>query len=112
MASASSARRSAFTPDTVCHVDGNGVDNGVRVRLFAALREAAGEAECRLEPATVADLLERLCARYGEIFAARLAIATVLVDGRAVRQGADLEVPGGAELALLPPVSGGADGAP
>lgn len=93
-------------------MDGEGVDEGVRVRLFAAVREAAGEAECRLEPATVARLLERLCARYGETFAARVAMATVLVDGRAVRPDADLEVPDGAELALLPPVSGGADGAP
>lgn len=90
-------------------MDGDGVGAGVRVRLFAALRDAAGEAECRLEPASVALLLERLRARYGETFAARLAIATILVDGQVVRPGAALEVPDGAELALLPPVSGGAD---
>jgi molybdopterin converting factor small subunit len=93
-------------------VDGDGVGTGVRVRLFAALREAAGEAECRLDAGSVAQLLGHLRARYGETFAARLAIATVLVDGQVVRPGADHHVPDGAELALLPPVSGGADPSP
>jgi len=93
-------------------VDGDGVGTGVRVRLFAALREAAGEAESRLEPGPVAQLLQQLRVRYGELFAARLAIATVLVDGQVVRPGTEVEVPDGAELALLPPVSGGADPAP
>lgn len=79
----------------------------MRVRLFAALREAAGEAECVLPPGTVADLVERLRARYGEPFSSRLAVAAVLLDGDAVAHDADRIAADGAELALLPPVSGG-----
>jgi molybdopterin converting factor small subunit len=93
-------------------MDGDRVVAGVRVRLFAALREAAGEGECRVPSGTVAELLDGLRARYGPVFAARLALATVLVDGDAVPPDAGRVVADGAELALLPPVSGGAVGAP
>ena len=80
----------------------------VRVRLFAALREAAGTAEEQVEPGPLADLLEQLCDRYGDVFRARLAISTVLVDGSALPHDSPVVVHEGAELALLPPVSGGA----
>lgn len=80
----------------------------VRVRLFAALREAAGEAETTAEPAAVAQILAELGDRYGESFCQRLRLATVLVDGTQVRHDSDRPVPAGAELVLLPPVSGGA----
>lgn len=79
----------------------------MRVRLFAALREAAGEPECRMAPGTVADLLDRLRARYGEPFSSRLVVASVLLDGDTVPHDADRLAADGAELALLPPVSGG-----
>lgn len=79
----------------------------VRVRLFAALREAAGTAEEQLEPGPLADLLEQLCRRHGEVFRSRLAISTVLLDGSAYPHDAQAQVADGAELALLPPVSGG-----
>ncbi len=80
----------------------------VRVRLFAALREAAGTAEEQLEAGLLPELLAQLCSRHGEVFAARLAISTVLLDGSATPHDAAVEVADGAELALLPPVSGGA----
>ncbi len=79
----------------------------VTVLLFAALREAAGTAEERVPPGPLAAMLEDLCARHGEPFRSRLSVATVLVEGTPVHRGAHLEVPDGAEVALLPPVSGG-----
>lgn len=80
----------------------------VRVRMFAALREAAGESETMVDPGLLPELLNTLRARYGERFANRLALCSVLVDGSNVAPHAEVNVPDGAELALLPPVSGGA----
>lgn len=80
---------------------------GVRVRLFAALRDAAGTAEEQVEPGPLNDLLDELCRRHGDVFRRRLAISTVLLDGSACPHGASIDVSDGAELALLPPVSGG-----
>lgn len=79
----------------------------VRVRMFAALREAAGEAEATAEPGRLPVVLDSLRDSYGPAFAERLRLCTVLVDGDAVSRHADVAVPDGAELALLPPVSGG-----
>ena len=80
---------------------------GVRVRFFAALREAADAQETTAEPGSLTEILDGLRDRYGEPFSTRLELASVLVDGVAVRRGADVRVPDGAEVALLPPVSGG-----
>lgn len=80
----------------------------VRVRMFAALREAAGTGEEHVAPGALNELLEQLCHRHGELFRSRLAISTVLVDGSACSHDDTLAVPDGAEVALLPPVSGGA----
>ena len=79
----------------------------VQVRLFAAVREAAGTGETSAEPATLPELLASLRGRYGEPFTTRLRSCTVLIDGTAVGRDADVVVPDGAEVALLPPVSGG-----
>lgn len=79
----------------------------VQVRLFAALREAAGIGEETLPPGPLPMLLDTLRQRHGERFAAVLALCTVLVDGSATPRDAAIDVPDGAELALLPPVSGG-----
>jgi molybdopterin converting factor small subunit len=80
----------------------------VSVRLFAALREAAGTGEVLAAPGPLPQLLGDLCAEHGERFARVLGISSVLLDGTSVPRDADLAVPDGAELALLPPVSGGA----
>lgn len=82
----------------------------VRVRLFAALREAAGTGEDSVAPGPLPQLLEELCERYGPTFRARMSVSSVLIDGQPVARSSDLEVAAGAELALLPPVSGGATG--
>ena len=82
----------------------------VRVRMFAALREAAGTGEAEIDPGPLPDVLAVLCHAYGEPFASRLAVCTVLLDGSAVRPNEPVMVVDGAELALLPPASGGVGG--
>ena len=80
----------------------------VRVRLFAALREAAGEEFVEAHGTRVPEILDELCARFGEPFRTRVSVASVLVDGDSVPRDADVAVPPGSEMVLLPPVSGGA----
>ena len=74
----------------------------VRIRLFAALREAAGVPEVEAPAAPLQAILDEL----GDRFAAVLGYSSVLVDGERWRDPA-AAVPDGAELALLPPFSGG-----
>lgn len=78
----------------------------VRVRLFAALREAAGASEVTEPPGRLGDILSSLEERFGERFSTVLATASVLVDGGRVGDR-DAQVADGAEIALLPPFSGG-----
>jgi molybdopterin converting factor small subunit len=80
----------------------------VRVRMFAALRDAAGVSEDQVDAGPLPALLATLCDRHGELFAQRLAVSTVLIDGTQTPRDAGVAVPDGAEIALLPPVSGGA----
>ncbi len=79
----------------------------VRVRLFAAAREAAGTGEAHTDAGPLATVLEELCDRFGPEFARRLEVCSVLVDGHVVHRDAPVEVADGAEVAILPPVSGG-----
>lgn len=82
----------------------------VRVRMFAALREAAGTSEVTVASAPLPAVLEDLRGRYGEPFASRLDVSSVLIDGDSVDRRDDRWVPEGAEVALLPPFSGGSRG--
>ena len=78
-----------------------------RVRLFAAHREAAGEATVEVElaaGATVADLVRAVEARVPAIAKARLA-AVVSVNGEFAPEGQRLEAHD--DVALFPPVAGG-----
>jgi molybdopterin synthase catalytic subunit len=84
----------------------------VRVRLFAILRERAGRDSLTLElteGATVADALEALAGEpgLGELLA-RLPLGVAVNREYA---GMDATLGAGDELALIPPVSGGADAA-
>lgn len=78
----------------------------VQVRLFAALRDAAGTARTTSEADTVAGLIADLGARYGSVFAARLGRITVVIDDEPAH-GPEQRLRDGATVALLPPFSGG-----
>ena len=79
----------------------------VTVRLFARLREIAGASELREElpdGATARTAWQELAARYPEL-AAYETIVSCAVNEEYARF--DTELSDGAEVAFLPPVSGG-----
>lgn len=80
-----------------------------RLRLFAALRDAAGVSRDDFEASTVSDLLEQAKKRYGKGFSEALEFASIAVNGTTVKvlQGEDTPLQEDDEVALLPPVSGG-----
>lgn len=77
----------------------------VTVRLFAALRELAGASLVQAEGETVGEVIEALCARYGERFEAIVRVGSAVVDGE--RADGSTPLSEGQEVAILPPVSGG-----
>ena len=76
------------------------------LRLFAAAREAAGTGRDTLVGASVGEVLDRAVDRYGPAFAAVLASSRVWCNGEPAERS-DL-VTDTDEIAVLPPVSGGA----
>lgn len=78
----------------------------VNVRLFASLRDLAGDASVQAEGETVGEVLAALCRRYGERFEAIARSGSVVVDGE--RAVPDHRLAGDEEVAILPPMSGGA----
>jgi molybdopterin synthase sulfur carrier subunit len=76
------------------------------VRLFASAREAAGTGRDHLAGTTVAEVLGEARRRYGTPFAAVLPTCRVWVNGEPA--GDDDRVADADEVAILPPVSGGA----
>lgn len=76
------------------------------LRLFASARDAAGTGSDVVPGTTVAEVLDAASARYGTRFAAVLADSRVWVNGESVP--ADEPVGDDDEVAVLPPVSGGA----
>jgi MoaD family protein len=88
---------------------GHGLDDVVgamNVRLFASLREIAGSTHVEATGHTVRDVVADLSSRYGERFAQIADVGSVVVNGE--RAGPDTPIAEGDEVALLPPVSGGA----
>jgi sulfur-carrier protein len=78
------------------------------VRLFAGARDAAGTARDVLPGTTVGEVLDEARARYGERFSAVLETCKIWVNGE---PAGSLDAVGTTdELAVLPPVSGGATG--
>lgn len=75
------------------------------LRLFAGARMAAGTGRDVVPGATVAEVLDQARARYGPSFSLVLASCQVWVDGEPA--GPDDPVAPDAEVAVLPPVSGG-----
>jgi molybdopterin converting factor small subunit len=74
--------------------------------MFAAAREAAGTGRDELPGATVADVLDAARQRYGDRFAAVLGSCKIWVNGEPAAPGDAVAATD--ELAVLPPVSGGA----
>ncbi len=78
------------------------------VRLFAALREAAGTAEVEVAADSAAALLAELGERFGPLMARRLRVASVLVDGeRVARDDTTVSLAAADEVAVVPPFAGG-----
>jgi MoaD family protein len=78
----------------------------VRVRLFAALRELAEAGELEADGRTVGEVVDAVSSGRGERFAQIAAVSSFVVNGeRAARSSPVAE---GDEVAILPPVSGGA----
>jgi len=61
----------------------------VRVRLFAALREAAGASEAEAPGQSVGDVVDTLSDRFGERFAAVAAVSSFVVNGSRARSESD-----------------------
>jgi molybdopterin synthase sulfur carrier subunit len=78
------------------------------LRLFAAAREAAGTAVDEFPASTLGELLAAATERYGRQFADVLEAARVWVDGDDPADGLATRLADGCEVAVLPPVSGGA----
>lgn len=76
------------------------------IRLFAQAREAAGIGRDVVEGATVDQVLAAARERYGDEFARLLPNCRVWVNGEPA--GGGEPVTGDDEVAVLPPVSGGA----
>ncbi len=76
----------------------------VTVRYWAAAAAAAGRDEDAFPAGSVGQILAAARERHPELERV-LAVATILVDGRAARR--QQEVPAGTELEVLPPFAGG-----
>ncbi|MEX1249419.1 MAG: MoaD/ThiS family protein [Acidimicrobiia bacterium] len=79
------------------------------LRLFANLREIAGETQVEIDAATVGEVVDSAVERYGQEFGRGVESARVWING----DPASADTPVGAtdEVVLLPPVSGGAQAA-
>lgn len=77
-----------------------------RLRLFANLRESAGTDTVEIDADTVSELLSQASDRFGERFASGLSSAGVWVNGQ--QADPSMSVVPSDEVALIPPVSGGA----
>ncbi|GAB3996194.1 MoaD/ThiS family protein [Glycomyces albus] len=78
----------------------------VKVRYFAGAKAAAGVPEEEVDAGSVGELKGALARRHGPALEKVLAAATVLVDGRAARDG-DLRLAAGTTVEILPPFAGG-----
>lgn len=79
-----------------------------RVRLFAALRDAAGGAVVDVDATTVAGMLDELGDRFGDVMVRRLGAAIVVVDGDTVPRGdTGRDLAAADEVVVMPPFAGG-----
>ena len=80
--------------------------NVAQLRLFASAREAAGTAHDVVSGATVDEVLQSAVSRFGSEFARVLGASRVWVNGEQAL--GTTPVTDSDEVAVLPPVSGGA----
>lgn len=78
----------------------------VRVRLFASLREEAGASEVEAPGRNVGEVTDSLSTRFGDRFASIAAVASFVVNGERADRSTPVAI--GDEVAVLPPMSGGA----
>ena len=78
----------------------------VALLLFAAAREAAGVGHAEIDGRTVGEVLDAATARFGDGFAAVVRTSRVWVNGSPAERPDPVRP--GDEVAVLPPVSGGA----
>ncbi|MDA8063006.1 MAG: MoaD/ThiS family protein [Actinomycetota bacterium] len=78
---------------------------GVRLRLFASAREAAGVGEACFGGEDVEQVLGAAIGQFGPAFARVVEVSRVWVNGAPAEPSTRLNE--GDELAVLPPVSGG-----
>ncbi|HEX9713961.1 MAG TPA: cyclic pyranopterin monophosphate synthase MoaC [Actinomycetota bacterium] len=85
-----------------------------RLLLFAAARDAAGCSSASVPAASVGEALKAASERFGPAFERVLGVCSLLVDDQRVARDAvwDVAVGEETEIAVLPPVSGGADVVP
>lgn len=76
------------------------------IRLFASAREAAGRGADEIAGATVGDVLDGAVARYGHDFGELLTTCRVWRNGEPAERTDPVDETD--EVAVLPPVSGGA----
>jgi molybdopterin converting factor small subunit len=77
-----------------------------RLRLFASAREAAGTGRDVIDGATVGEVLAAAADRYGDAFSALLPACRIWVNGEPADPTSGVGPTD--EVAVLPPVSGGA----
>ncbi len=83
-----------------------------QVLFFAKARELTGTRSSELSGATVEEVLGAAAARFGPGFAELCSTCTIVVDGETVLRSEFPTASAGSELAVLPPVSGGAEDRP
>lgn len=76
------------------------------LRLFASIREAAGTGTVEIDAPTVGAVIDAGSERYGPAFTALLGSCRIWLNGEPADRS-DV-VRAGDEVAVLPPVSGGA----
>lgn len=74
--------------------------------LFGPARTAAGEGRVSLDASSVRELCDEACRRFGAEFERVLRISALWLNGEPV--SGDPSIGGDDEVAVVPPVSGGA----
>ena len=78
----------------------------VTLRLFASVREIAGQNQIDFHAHTGGEVIQQAVEKFGSDFASILPVCRIWVNGNPAHE--DDEVFDGDEVAILPPVSGGA----